>query len=252
MQFDIIKGNIINAGTAAIILPSNPSLVEGAGSSTAIFVAAGRKKLTKACKEALKANGGNCEVGSAIPTLAFDLKSRGTDYIIHAIVPNWIDGEHQEYDNLCFTYLSSLKVAELMGCTSVAFPLLAAGNNGFDNNLALEIAIRSFRDYESSTLQKIILIIHSETVAALVRERGYNYVVEIPSHIALDKKDLHEQQRDHALFRNMLLRKAGTAVQAAFDSAMEFLRDPEIQKMMFEKAKEIVMDAMKKEEEGEA
>ena len=141
MQFEIIKGNIVNAGTAAIVLPSNSGLVEGSGSSTAIFEAAGKKKLTKACKEVLKNNGGSCEVGSAIPTLAFDLGSRGTDYIIHAIVPKWVDGEHQEYDNLCFAYLSSLKVAELMGCTSVAFPLLAAGNNGFDKDLAFEIAI---------------------------------------------------------------------------------------------------------------
>ncbi len=247
MQFEIIKGNIVNAGTAAIVLPSNSGLVEGSGSSTAIFEAAGKRKLTKACKEVLKNNGGSCEVGSAIPTLAFDLGSHGTDYIIHAIVPKWIDGEHQEYDNLCFAYLSSLKVAELMGCTSVAFPLLAAGNNGFDKDLAFEIAIRSFRDFESSTLQKIILVIHGETVAALVKEKGYSYEVEVPSHIAHDKKALHEQQREHAKLKNLLLHKAGAAVQAAFDSAMEFLKDPEIQKMLFEKAKEIVIDAMKKD-----
>ena len=139
-----------------------------------------------------------------------------------------------------------------MGCKSVAFPLLAAGNNGFDKDLAFEIAVRSFRDFESSILQKIILVIYGEKVAALVKEKGYSYEIKVPRHLAHDKKALHEQQEEHAQFKRELFRQAGEAVHAAFDSAKEFLKDPEIQKKLFEKAMEIVGDATKKDKKEEA
>ena len=59
MKFEIVKSNIINIPADAVVLPANTSLKEGSGASRAIFEAAGRKKLTQACKEI-----GYCEVGS--------------------------------------------------------------------------------------------------------------------------------------------------------------------------------------------
>lgn len=35
-----------------------------------------------------------------------------------------------------------------MGCKSIAFPLLAAGNNGYDVDLAFQIAGRSIEEYQ--------------------------------------------------------------------------------------------------------
>ena len=43
MKFDLVKTNIINIHTDAIVLPANEMLKEGSGASTAIFEAAGRK-----------------------------------------------------------------------------------------------------------------------------------------------------------------------------------------------------------------
>ena len=83
MKFELVKTNIINIPADAIVLPANTLLKEGSGASAAIFEAAGRKKLTQACKKI-----GSCEVGSAVPTLAFNLDA---NYIIHAVVPKWID-----------------------------------------------------------------------------------------------------------------------------------------------------------------
>lgn len=100
MKFKIIKANIVDVASDAIVLPANEALKEGSGTSKAIFTAAGRKELTKACKEL-----GHCSTGSAIPTLAYNLSSK---YIIHAVVPKWIDGEHSEYDLLSSAYLASL------------------------------------------------------------------------------------------------------------------------------------------------
>ena len=85
MKFKIIKANIVDVASDAIVLPANEGLKEGPGSSKAIFSAAGRKELTQACKKL-----GHCNIGSAVPTLAYNLSSK---YIIHAVVPKWIDGE---------------------------------------------------------------------------------------------------------------------------------------------------------------
>lgn len=79
MNFEILKTNIVCVTADAIVLPANTALKEGSGVSTAIFQAAGRRQLTKACEKI-----GSCEVGSAVPTLAYELDAK---YIIHAVVP---------------------------------------------------------------------------------------------------------------------------------------------------------------------
>ena len=244
MHFEIIKGNIVNASTDAIVLPANPMLQEGPGASEAIFETAGRKKLTKACKEVLKKNGGRCEVGSAIPTLAYGLNDNGTKYIIHAIVPKWIDGEHQEYENLCSAYLVSLKIAEMMECTSIAFPLLASGYNGFDLSLALEIANKCFTDFESSILQKIVLVIYGDKTAGFVKEKGYEYQIEIPDVIAKQKLKLQQEQKEHAKYKGTILHEVKDAAQSFFEEqlsrAIEYIKEPENQKALLEKATTLV------------
>ncbi|MDO4492166.1 MAG: macro domain-containing protein [Lachnospiraceae bacterium] len=137
MKLRFLKGDITDIRTDAIVLPANKHLKEGSGASEAIFKAAGRKELTKACAKI-----GFCEIGSAVPTLGYGLKSK---YIVHAVVPKWVDGNHNEYDFLSSAYLSALELADVMDCKSIAFPLLASGNNGFDLELAFEIGVRCER-----------------------------------------------------------------------------------------------------------
>lgn len=80
MNFTVVRANIINVSADAMVLPANEKLKEGSGTSKAIFDAAERSKLSKACAEI-----GHCDTGSAVPTPAFDLNAK---YIIHAAVPN--------------------------------------------------------------------------------------------------------------------------------------------------------------------
>ena len=140
MDFVVERGNIIYCDTDAVVLPANKHLKEGAGTSHAIFSAAGRKELTKACSDI-----GFSEIGTAVPTSVYKLKA---DYIVHAVVPKWIDGEHNEYELLSSAYISALGVADAMKCESIAFPMLASGNNGFDRALAFQIARESIGRFE--------------------------------------------------------------------------------------------------------
>ena len=167
----VIRGNILNVLSEAIVLPANTALREGSGVSTAIFQAAGKKQLTEACRKI-----GSCEEGRAVVTPGFDLKA---DYIIHTVVPRWIDGQHGEYERLCASYLAALNAADILGCTSISFPLLGAGNNGYDLDLAFEIAHQTMRQFEGHALKTIYLVIYGERAAELVSGKGVNYV-ELP------------------------------------------------------------------------
>ena len=164
MRFEVIQNDITNMSVDAIVLPANEKLKEGSGTSKAIFEKAGRKDLTKACSELRF-----CKTGCAIPTPAFHLDA---NYIIHAVVPKWIDGEHQEYDYLSAAYLSALNLADVLNCESIAFPLLAAGNNGFYLELAYEIARESIESFESSSLKQVFLVVYSDNIATFIKGKG--------------------------------------------------------------------------------
>ncbi len=167
MEYEIVRSNIINVEADAIVLPANAQLKEGSGASAAIFEAAGRNKLKKACEKI-----GHWEVGSATVTYAYDLEA---DYIIHAVVPKWIDGYCDEYGLLSAAYLSALKVADDLKCESIAFPILSSGNNGFDKEIAFEIAEESIKSFEAENLKKVFLVIYGEGMIEYINKRNIEY-----------------------------------------------------------------------------
>lgn len=203
----ILKGDIVAAKVDAIVLPANTKLKEGSGASTAIFKAAGRKELTKACNRI-----GNCEVGSAVPTLGYDLPAK---YIIHAVVPVWIDGEHDEYDLLSTTYASALELADVMECKIIAFPLLASGNNGYDIELALEIALKSIEAYEAKNLECVSIVIFGSHASDIVKSKGLQ-VTLLPRNLEKD-----EQEKAHFLARKKMIQEAKDVTQQFMDEQIQ-------------------------------
>lgn len=236
MKFEIIKANIVDVASDAIVLPANDALKEGSGTSKAIFTAAGRKELTKACKEL-----GHCNTGSAIPTLAYNLSSK---YIVHAVVPKWIDGEHSEYDLLSSAYLASLNIAEVMGCESVAFPLLASGNNGFDKQLAVRIAEESIKSFEGVNLKKVFLVVYGNTMETYMKSLGYNVLV-IPAHVKMNDKRIHHQDKQKKLIADGK-DVAQDILEAQLEKAIEWIKKPENQKILFEAGIAVFKLAFKK------
>lgn len=222
MRFCVVKADIVNLNVDAVVLPANERLREGSGTSRAIFKAAGRMSLTKACKEI-----GRCNVGSAVPTLGYNLKSK---YIIHAVVPRWVDGEHGEYDLLSSAYLASLNLAEIMRCDSIAFPLLASGNNGFDKELAIQIAKESIGQFEGEILKKVYLVVFDDSVEILMRMQGFD--VSVPSEqLAINEQKAKQRAKYQKLFAD-----GKDVAQKALDDqvhkALEWLKDEENQEKL--------------------
>ena len=184
MDFVLERGNIINCDTDAVVLPANIYLKEGTGTSHAIFSAAGRKELTKACSDI-----GRCELGTAVPTSGYKLRA---EFIIHAVVPKWIDGAHNEYELLSSAYISSLAVADTMKCESISFPMLSAGNNGFDRGVAFQVARESINSFEGENLREVKLIVYDEEMAVFVRTQGYDVV----DHIKISKLKRNSKNKE--------------------------------------------------------
>ena len=223
MRFSVVKANIVNLDVDAVVLPANEQLREGSGTSRAIFKAAGRMALTKACKEI-----GQCNVGSAVPTLGYNLKSK---YIIHAVVPRWVDGEHGEYDLLSSAYLASLNIAEIMRCDSIAFPLLASGNNGFDKELAIQIAKESIEQFTGESLKKVYLVVFDDSVEILMRMQGFD--VTVPS----EQLVIDEQKEEQRVKFQQLVADGKNVAQKTLDDqvhkALEWLKDEKNQEKLF-------------------
>ena len=113
MPFLMIRNDITKVAADAIVNPANRNLLQGSGTSRAIYQAAGEQELTAAC-EAI----GRCELGRAVCTPAFGLSAK---YVFHAVCPAWHGGGFGEAEQLASAYHSALKLAAEYHCESVAF-----------------------------------------------------------------------------------------------------------------------------------
>ena len=133
MPFNIIRADITKVKADAIVNTANPQVAVGAGVDQAIYEAAGAKALL-----AERAKIGPMRPGQAAATPAFALDAK---YIIHTVGPAWRGGGYGEREAVASCYRESLKLADKLGCESVAFPLISTGTYGFPKDEALRIAI---------------------------------------------------------------------------------------------------------------
>lgn len=221
MNYEVIRNDITNMKVDAIVLPANPFLEEGNGTSTAIFGCAGRRELNKACKKILKQYH-RVRVGTAVPTLGFNSEAK---YIIHAVTPKWRGGNNREYEKLSSAYYSSLELADLMDCKSLAIPLLSAGNNGFDINTAIQVAFDSIKTFEPvNSLEKVYLVVYGMRATNKMKQLNVemNEVIDQAYILGKDErvKTIGEVIADQGV---EIAQKWG---DYALDRAMNFLNDP--------------------------
>lgn len=154
MPLFIVRNDIVNMTTDAIVLPANQILEQGSGTSRAIFQAAGEEKLTEACRAI-----GECELGKAVITDGFDLPAK---YIIHAVCPKWYGGDMNEKELLRSAYLNSLNLAIRHQLKSISFPLLSTGNYGYPKGEGLEVAISTFELFQENSDIDIYLVLYDD------------------------------------------------------------------------------------------
>ena len=154
MSFFIIRQDITKMQVDAIVNTANTNLLQGSGTSRAIYLAAGEEELTKACEEI-----GFCEAGKAVITDGFRLPAK---YIIHAVGPVWKKGKWKEQEILYSAYMESLKLAKRYNLYSIAFPLISTGFCGYPKDEALKIAKRAIGDFLQENDMEVYLVIYDK------------------------------------------------------------------------------------------
>ena len=154
MPLHIIRNNLLNMDCDAIVNTANPLPRIGAGTDSAVYAAAGEKRLLEARQKI-----GEIAPGCAAVTHGYALKAR---YIIHTVGPVWRGGEDNEETILRSCYRTSLRIAEAKRCKSVAFPLISAGSYGYPKEKALETAVEEIRSYLAHSNMIVYLVVFGQ------------------------------------------------------------------------------------------
>ncbi len=150
---ELVKGDITEIETDAIVNAANSSLVMGGGVAGAI-----RKKGGPAIQEECNKIG-STEVGGAVITTGGNLKAK---YVIHAVGPRM--GEGDEDKKLKNATLNSLKLAEKEKISSIAFPAVSAGIFRFPIERCAEIMLQTTIDYleGASSLKHVVFCLFTK------------------------------------------------------------------------------------------
>lgn len=144
---ELLKGDITEMQTEAIVNAANARLVLGGGVAGAIRRKGG-PKIQEECDKT-----GRTFVGGAVKTTAGDLKAK---YVIHAVGPQM--GEGNEDEKLKSATLNSLKLADENNIKSISFPAVSTGIFGFPIERCAKIMLRTTIDYLNGQtgLEKVI------------------------------------------------------------------------------------------------
>jgi len=156
-RLSIIRGDITNQATDAIVNAANSSLMGGGGVDGAIHRAGGAAIL-KECRQIVSRQG-RLPTGKAVITGGGNLKAK---YVIHTVGPVWHGGNRGEAALLTSAYEESLKVAVENNVTSVSFPSISTGVYGYPVAEAAKVAIStvaSFLKKGGTSIKEVVFVL---------------------------------------------------------------------------------------------
>ena len=157
----LVRGDITEIETDAIVNAANSSLMGGGGVDGAIHRRGGPKILEE-CKiiRATEWPEG-LPTGKAVITSAGNLKAKR---VIHTVGPVWRRGNHGEPELLAQVYQNSLRLAVSEGLKTVAFPSISTGAYGYPIEDACRIALKAVKEFleKKDTLDEVVFVLFSE------------------------------------------------------------------------------------------
>ena len=133
----------------AIVNAANTALIPGGGVDGALNQAAGLK-----LKQAMAKIGGT-PTGTAVITPAFDLPAK---YVIHAVGPRYIDGQHEEETLLYSTYEAVFQLARENDIQTLAVPVLSAGIYQYPKEAAARILYNVANRIENQRIATQVIV----------------------------------------------------------------------------------------------
>jgi O-acetyl-ADP-ribose deacetylase (regulator of RNase III) len=156
----LVKGDITNMETDAVVNAANSSLMGGGGVDGAIHRRGGHKILEECKKVRATTWPQGLPTGKAVITGAGNLKAR---HIIHTVGPIYRGGNQGEAKLLEQAYRNSLKLAASKGLKSVAFPSISTGAYGYPIEEACHIALKTVKNFleKEDYLNEVVFVLFS-------------------------------------------------------------------------------------------
>lgn len=156
-ELSIVKGDITQQDTDAIVNAANSSLMGGGGVDGAIHRAGGPAILEE-CKQIVSRQG-RLPTGKAVITSGGNLKAR---YVVHTVGPIWQGGNKNEAELLSSAYQESLKAAAEKQLSSISFPSISTGAYGYPVDAAAKVAIgavSTFLQTKVTSIQRVVFVL---------------------------------------------------------------------------------------------
>jgi O-acetyl-ADP-ribose deacetylase (regulator of RNase III) len=165
VRIELVEGDITAQEVDAIVNAANSSLLGGGGVDGAIHRKGGPAILAE-CR-ALRASRfeDGLPAGDAVATTAGELPAR---WVIHTVGPVW-DPRADRSATLRSCYARSIGVADELGASTVAFPLISSGVFGWPLDDAVRQALTALRGVETDVAEARLVLLGAAAYAIAER-----------------------------------------------------------------------------------
>ena len=157
----VVRGDITQVDTDAVVNAANPSLMGGGGVDGAIHRVGGPAILEecRAIRRTMYPDG--LPTGGAVMTGGGALKAR---HVVHTVGPVWRGGQHGEAELLRRAYRSCMRLVFEKGLKSIAFPSISTGVYGYPVEEASRVAVGAVREFldESGWRGEVLFVAFSD------------------------------------------------------------------------------------------
>ncbi|MGH8876070.1 MAG: O-acetyl-ADP-ribose deacetylase [Stackebrandtia sp.] len=154
MRIELVKGDITTQHVDVIVNAANSSLLGGGGVDGAIHRKGGPAVLEDCRKLRASHYGRGLPTGEAVATTAGNLPAR---WVIHTVGPVYSASEDRT-ELLRSCYRNSLAVADELGASTLAFPLISSGIYGWPKDDALDQAVDILRGTDTAATDARLIL----------------------------------------------------------------------------------------------
>ena len=194
MALRIIRADIAEMETDAVVNTASEFPSVGEGCDIAIYKAAGMEELLELRKKI-----GSVPEGESFITPGLKLKAQ---YIIHTVSPLYIDGESGEEEKLRNCYKSSLKLALEHNIKSLAFPLISTGSFGYPKEEGMRIAVEEINLFLLKNEMEIYLVVFDKESTVIGHRLSSDLKSYISSSYVREKKAWEYNEDKQPVFGN--------------------------------------------------
>jgi O-acetyl-ADP-ribose deacetylase (regulator of RNase III) len=169
----LVRGDITDMETDAIVNAANSSLMGGGGVDGSIHRRGGPKILEECKRIRATEWPQGLPTGKAVITSGGNLKAK---HVIHTVGPIWRGGNRGEPELLAQAYQNSLRLAVAEGLKTVAFPSISTGAYGYPIEDASRVALKAVKEFleKEDSLDEVVFVLFSEQALEVYVDKAKN------------------------------------------------------------------------------